>query len=994
MNHYSCTNCNSKIELDWNFCENCRAEIVKCEICFTPFDKEDIVYLCPYCRSLFHSEHLEQWYKINEYCPHCKKVEKINNFIKISISSFREYRFDLDRDGQIDPSLLTNMYFQGEFWQSQKLILEKFEQKISTVERKFYVVSPPGSGKTIVGLEIAKRIAKNTLVLTPNFSTQDQWIDKIKLFLDKENNIINTMIGNTDPKSRAPITVMTYQRFSVYSQEEEMLQHFAEKMWLKEKNENKEFIESLKESNYEEYKAKINEYINKIRHKIIKGEFNFSDIKIKDILHKNTLEIIDTLKNKGIGLIILDECHHLTSIWAYIVNYLIEEFNIPFILGLTATPPTDVNVEDEEVGIYELLFSSVDIEIPTPAAVKQKNIAPYQDLLYFVYPQEEERKEIEKKFKPLRKLFSSLKSKNLKDPIEFLKEEYENNHLNIIKRYKNDDLVNKIYLIFENQEAIDQEKFTLNELFIILHAYYWNYLRKQKFNSKKALNYYNELGRFFEKLENVDNLMKEREVTFSFLNSSKSRINAIVEILEYEFSYLKDKLRSAIIYDFTTENLSLSILEKLISNTKTNQLDPVSISSSSILTDRDIANQILKESEKWKENFKFDFKLSIKRTENEKIVQIVGEGFDWRTGIYTLLFTYLLEKGITKCLIGPRNILGEGWDSVKLNTLIDLTSVSAYQTVIQTKGRAYRVDETDDKKISNIWDIAVIEPSLPFGLSTFFNIQRKHEHFYGLSEDGIIEKGIGHIFPSISEDISEIAKDISKFNQIMINKALQREKTYKQWKIGEKYDNVELLSYDLKFEDRTFIIPVVNDSYGVIKYKNNEKRFFRKGYIDFKKKLFTELLSDVFQSLILLNEYKIALKKKNDALNLISEEIKYVTFSQRIGNYFRLLLPRINPKVETVLDSMLILQNANVGISIKELKEDETIIKNNQKINEKALKQLIVIGLSFLKTDEISQLVVIWNRIVAIGEIIKENITQEREKQKKIFKVNKKIIWK
>lgn len=235
MNHYSCTNCNSKIELDWNFCENCRAEIVKCEICFTPFDKEDIVYLCPYCRSLFHSEHLEQWYKINEYCPHCKKVEKINNFIKISINSFREYRFDLDRDGQIDPSLLTNMYFRGEFWQSQKLILEKFEQKISTVERKFYVVSPPGSGKTIVGLEIAKQIAKNTLVLTPNFSTQDQWIDKIKLFLDKENNIINTMIGNTDPKSRAPITVMTYQRFSVYSQEEEMLQHFAEKMWLKEK---------------------------------------------------------------------------------------------------------------------------------------------------------------------------------------------------------------------------------------------------------------------------------------------------------------------------------------------------------------------------------------------------------------------------------------------------------------------------------------------------------------------------------------------------------------------------------------------------------------------------------------------------------------------------------------------------------------------------------------------------------------------------------------
>ncbi|UJG43765.1 MAG: DEAD/DEAH box helicase family protein [Candidatus Heimdallarchaeum endolithica] len=995
MNYYSCTNCNSKIEIEWDFCENCRAEIIKCKICFTPFNKEDLAYQCPFCRSLFHTDHLEQWYKINEYCPHCKKVEKISDFIKISLSSFREYRFDLDKDGKIDPSLLTQMNFQGGFWQSQKLILEKFEQKISSVEKKFYVASPPGSGKTIVGLEIAKRIAKNTLVLTPNFSTQEQWIDKIKLFLNKESNIINTMIGANDPKSSAPITVMTYQRFSVYSQDEEMLIHFAEQMWLKDINEDdKEFIESLKKNNYEEYSIRLNEYINKIRHKIIKGDFTFSDIKIRDILHKNTLEIIDTLKNKGIGLIILDECHHLTSIWAYIVNYLIKEFNSPFILGLTATPPIDMNTESEEVGIYELLFGTVDIEIPTPAAVKQKNIAPYQDLLYLTYPQEDEIREIEEEFKPLRKLFSSFKYRDLKGPLEFLKEEYKNNQLNTLKKYKNDDLLNKINQLFEEQEEIDQEIFTLNELFIILHSYYWNYVKKQEnFNSKKTLDYYNKLERFFEKFVNVEDLIKEKEKTFRFLNSSKSRLNAVVDILEHEFLHLKEKLRSVVIYDFSAENLSLNILEKLISNSTTNQLDPVSISSSSIFTDKDIANQILKESERWKENFKFDIKLSIKETENNKIVQIEGNGLDWRTGIYTLLFTYLLEKGITKCLIGPRNILGEGWDSVKLNTLVDLTSVSAYQTVIQTKGRAYRVDETDYLKISNIWDIAVIDPSLPFGLSTFYNIQRKHEHFYGLSEDGIIEKGIGHIYPSIYEDISEIAKDISKFNKIMINKALQREKTYNQWKIGEKYDNVELLSYDLKFEDRNFIIPVVNDAYGVIRYKNYGKRFSRKGYIDFEEKLITDLLSNAFQSLILLNEYKISQEKKNETLSLISDEIKNATFSQRMGNYYRLLLPSINPKVESVLDTMLMLQNANIGISIKELTENGTIIKNSNKIEETMLKQLIVFGFSFLKTEEINQLLVIWNRVVALGEIIKEEIVQEKERHKRIFKVNKKIIW-
>lgn len=59
-------------------------------------------------------------------------------------------------------------------------------------------------------------------------------------------------------------------------------------------------------------------------------------------------------------------------------------------------------------------------------------------------------------------------------------------------------------------------------------------------------------------------------------------------------------------------------------------------------------------------------------------------------------------------MIGTRGILGEGWDCPALNTLIDLTGVSAYMSVNQVHGRAIRIDLTKPEKVANIYDIVCI----------------------------------------------------------------------------------------------------------------------------------------------------------------------------------------------------------------------------------------------------------------------------------------------
>ncbi len=105
-------------------------------------------------------------------------------------------------------------------------------------------------------------------------------------------------------------------------------------------------------------------------------------------LNANSIKAIERLKEAKIGLIILDECHHLTEHWGKVLVELKDAFEDPVILGLTATPPNPDAVEDAQH--YSDLLGDVDYEVPTPALVRDSNLAPYQDLCYFVRPSAKE----------------------------------------------------------------------------------------------------------------------------------------------------------------------------------------------------------------------------------------------------------------------------------------------------------------------------------------------------------------------------------------------------------------------------------------------------------------------------------------------------------------------------------------------------------------------------------------------------------------------------
>ena len=73
--------------------------------------------------------------------------------------------------------------FSGNLRPSQVAASSVIQSQLNAGEKDLYIVAPPGSGKTILGLYVwSDLVRKPALVLSPNSAIQAQWIDRTSLF--------------------------------------------------------------------------------------------------------------------------------------------------------------------------------------------------------------------------------------------------------------------------------------------------------------------------------------------------------------------------------------------------------------------------------------------------------------------------------------------------------------------------------------------------------------------------------------------------------------------------------------------------------------------------------------------------------------------------------------------------------------------------------------------------------------------------------------------
>ena len=282
---------------------------------------------------------------------------------------------------------------------------------------------------------------------------------------------------------------------------------------------------------------------------------------------------------------------------------------------------------------------------------------------------------------------------------------------------------------------------------------------------------------------------------------SQSKTEALAPILNAEHQRLGERLRAVVVADFEkssavsaeVEHLldaeaggAIAAFKQLLRNPETDALHPILVTGSSVLVDDDLAPAFDAAARQWLADEGYEVELEFGEEDGFHVIR--GKGSDWCPRVYVALITDLFQAGLTKCLVGTRGLLGEGWDASKINVLIDLTTVTTSMTVNQLRGRSIRLDADDPQKLANNWDVVCLAPEFSKGLDDYQRFIAKHKTLFGITDDGAIEKGVGHVHPAFTELKPEgLEGSTGLLNTEMLARAGRRDEVRALWKIGQPY---------------------------------------------------------------------------------------------------------------------------------------------------------------------------------------------------------------
>tara|TARA_R110002111_G_scaffold262504_1_gene338859 strand:+ start:12266 stop:15115 length:2850 start_codon:yes stop_codon:yes gene_type:complete len=749
--------------------------------------------------------------------------------------------------------------FQGQLRPSQAEAISVVEQQLAAGQKRLHIVAPPGSGKTVLGLYLwAHHIQRPALVLSPNSAIQSQWAARTDLFQSDSpaaGPIENLVSTATD--SRALLTSLTYQAVTLPRQGDEDLELEAIQYWVdlliyKEQAQDPAeamiWIHDLKTHNPDYYEKRMRSYRKTVRDEsILNGN-------ALEMLHASSKRTLESFKSLGIGLIIFDECHHLMGHWGRVLADAHEFLEQPVIIGLTATPPDEKGKRQEDIDRYHEFFGPINYEVPIPAVVKDGYLAPYQDLAYFVRPTADELTYIANTDDQLQQIVETLCTAHEPAPVlqtatadppaalppvervEPLQDWLYNSLQNLeLPSGKVDD-----WTTFERRDPAlaDAARLFLQECDWELPAHvppvstdlldeeiprltYWGPVLDRYIRHRLRRSPSQEDQRLAERV--IDHLrLLGMQITETgcqpcaspvgrVIAYSRNKVKSLLPILQAEMATLQDTIRAVVIADFEKTSATsaevnhlldeeaggaIAAFKELLNHADTERLNPVLLTGSSVLVDDDIGELLQTNAEQWLQKRQIDVKLS--REPFEGFHMLIGSGSQWSPRIYVEMITDLFQAGVTRCLVGTRGLLGEGWDANKINVLIDLTIVTTSMSVNQLRGRSFRLDPEVPEKVANNWDVVCIAPEFTKGLDDYERFIKKHKTLFGVTDDGMIEKGVGHVHAAFTEMKPEgLEGSIQLLNSDMLSRSALRPASRALWKIGEPYQGLPVKTIEI-----------------------------------------------------------------------------------------------------------------------------------------------------------------------------------------------------
>ena len=657
-----------------------------------------------------------------------------------------------------------SMVFQKTWRTYQARLLEHLDSYLD--DKRLHIIAAPGSGKTVLGLEVVRRIDQPTLVLAPTITIRNQWADRlVDHFLPIGER--RPPWVSTDLKNPALLTIATYQALHSLCSGE--LDKEAEQ--IKEEEET---------GNDSHNQSKNN--VNGVRPA------------------ESVVQLPEVVKNASFKTLVVDEAHHLRAEWWKTLTFVVEHLGKPTIVALTATPPYDVSPFEWQR--YEELCGPVDAEVSVPELVLQGDLCPHQDYVYFSVPDE----------RALRVL------SDFRAAVELFVQRLRANHafaaaiaahpwMTVPGVHVEEILENPQYLssmvVYEHAVGSEVSKEVLNTLglrhkqipaldlaWLETLLSYCLYAGAESFSGSESLfkslrHELLEIGAIEHRKVKLRNPSDHTKL----LTSSVTKLKSIEDIVKLESSAQGDDLRCVILTDFIRKaEMPRTVNESCIfedigivpifESLRRADLAKVKLGvlSGSVVVIPAASEELLREAASALGVHSGDLSVTpLVQDPGYAIVELHGEYY---LGMVRLI-TSVFDKGGISVLIGTKSLLGEGWDAPCINTLILASFVGSYVLSNQMRGRSIRVDPRNPGKTANICHPVCVEPG-GFGPGEDYELLvRRCSAFVGVSatsltiENGTERLGIGQP-PFSREQIAEI-------NSRTCNRALDRAGLRQRW---------------------------------------------------------------------------------------------------------------------------------------------------------------------------------------------------------------------
>lgn len=661
-------------------------------------------------------------------------------------------------------SQFENVHFHGAFRDYQSRVINNADKYL--VDGKINVVAAPGSGKTVLGLELIRKIGEPCLIFSPTTAIREQWGERFcDLFLDDKSDFDH--LFSTNLRKIKLLNSITYQALFTA----------MEKIDVTENDDD-----------------------------------SYADV-----------DIVREIQDNHIGTICLDEAHHLKNEWQIALEKLISIVGDKVkIISLTATPPYDS--EGNEWKRYLSMCGEVDEEIFVPELVAKDTLCPHQDYIYFNYPTADEISALQTYRNNSRMVIDEVgklgfilalatKINNETDfDILFSSAKAYIALLVLFKHYGFD--VNKKLIralvgrrglpLFKVQFAETAFRFLLDGELIT--------------DAQKG-----EMIELFRKYEvyhkrKVELVLSEK--LKRSLISSVGKLDSIAKIAKSEYDAIGKDLRMLVLTDYIKKEAISQISREesfydvsIVSIFETlrradNAVNIGVLSGTLVILPDDVILADIKHT-----------RTSISGT-RYSIINTSGY-----THATVKAIGKLFSDGKIQILVGTKSLLGEGWDAPCINSLIMASFVGSYVLSNQMRGRAIRMDKSNPDKTSNIWHLVTVEPEYLFEenkleqakkylspekkelLSYDFEIlKRRFDSFMGPNYDlGTIEGGIERI-TAVKPPYDRLG--IESINSTMLNLSKDRKSMRDKW-AGEVKDGSFAVTAETEV-DREKRVPIFN----------------------------------------------------------------------------------------------------------------------------------------------------------------------------------------